>query len=223
MMTPVGRLVVVRLVPKHELVSALAWLVLPAMIGPLIGPPLGGFITTYFSWRWIFWINIPIGILGIALAIRYIENVHEQNVPPLDFKGFVLSGVGLAGLAFGLTTIGQHFMPTSLSLAMFLIGGLSTFAYVLHARVTPFPNSGFESALDPDVSRECHRRVAVSHRHRRAAVFAAADVSDRIRHEPAAVGPADVRRRHRRDDDARERCSPFCGGSASSGCCSSTR
>ena len=82
MMTPVGRLVIVRLVPKHELVSALAWLVVPALIGPLIGPPLGGFITTYFSWRWIFWINIPIGIIGILLATRFIENIREQNVPP---------------------------------------------------------------------------------------------------------------------------------------------
>jgi MFS family permease len=139
MMTPVGRLVVVRLIPKHELVSALAWLVVPALIGPLIGPPVGGFITTYFSWRWIFWINIPIGVLGILLATKYIENIREENVPPLDFRGFVLSGVGLAGLAFGFTTIGQAFMPISISLAMLWIGAVSTFAYVLHARVTPFP------------------------------------------------------------------------------------
>ena len=122
MMTPVGRLVVLRLIPKHEFVSAFAWLVIPALIGPLIGPPLGGFITELFSWRWIFWINIPIGVLGILLAIRYIENIREENVPPLDAKGFVLSGIGLAGLAFGLTTIGQAFMPTSISLAMLGVG-----------------------------------------------------------------------------------------------------
>ncbi|HEY4862789.1 MAG TPA: DHA2 family efflux MFS transporter permease subunit [Xanthobacteraceae bacterium] len=139
MMTPVGRLVIVRLVPKHELVSALAWLVVPALLGPLIGPPLGGFITTYFSWRWIFWINIPIGIIGILLATRFIENIREQNVPPLDVRGFVLSGVGLAGLAFGFTTIGQHFMPPSISLALMAVGTASLFAYVLHARSVPFP------------------------------------------------------------------------------------
>ena len=139
MMTPVGRLVIVRLVPKHELVSALAWLVVPALLGPLIGPPLGGFITTYFSWRWIFWINIPIGIIGILLATRFIENIREQNVPPLDVRGFVLSGVGLAGLAFGFTTIGQHFMPPSISLALMAVGAASLFAYVLHARSVPFP------------------------------------------------------------------------------------
>jgi len=139
MMTPVGRLVIVRLIPKHELVSALAWLVVPALIGPLLGPPLGGFITTYFSWRWIFWINIPIGLIGIALATRYIENIREENVPPLDLTGFVLSGVGLAGLAFGFTTIGQQFMPTSISLALLAVGTAGVFAYVLHARVAPFP------------------------------------------------------------------------------------
>jgi EmrB/QacA subfamily drug resistance transporter len=139
MMTPVGRLVIVRLVPKHELVSALAWLVVPALLGPLIGPPLGGFITTYFSWRWIFWINIPIGIVGILLATRYIENIRERSVPPLDVRGFVLSGIGLAGLAFGFTTIGQHFMPTSISLALLAVGAAALFAYRLHARSTPFP------------------------------------------------------------------------------------
>jgi len=139
MMTPVGRLVVLRTIPKHEYVSAFAWLVVPALVGPLIGPPLGGFITTYFSWHWIFWINVPIGILGILLATKYIENIREENVPPLDFRGFVLSGIGLAGLAFGLTTIGQAFMPASISLAMLGIGAAFTFAYVLHARVTPFP------------------------------------------------------------------------------------
>src|SRR3984893_17538514 len=137
--TPVGRLVIVRLVPKHDPVSALAWLVVPALLGPLIGPPLGGFITTYFSWRWIFWINIPIGIIGILLATRFSENIREQNVPPLDVRGFVLSGVGLAGLAFGFTTIGQHFMPPSISLALMAVGAASLFAYVLHARSVPFP------------------------------------------------------------------------------------
>jgi EmrB/QacA subfamily drug resistance transporter len=139
MMTPVGRLVVLRLIPKHEYVSAFAWLVIPALVGPLIGPPLGGFITTYFSWRWIFWINIPIGFLGILLATKYIENIREEYVPPLDARGFVLSGIGLAGLAFGLTTIGQEFMPLSISLAMLGIGFAFTCAYVLHARTTPFP------------------------------------------------------------------------------------
>src|SRR6202521_4535858 len=139
MMTPVGRLVVVRLVPKHELVSALAWLVVPAMLGPLLGPPLGGFITTYFSWRWIFWINVPIGILGVFLASRFIENIRERDVPEFDVKGFVLSGVGLAAFAFGLTTVGQNLLPPAVSGGLLVIGAAGIYAYVRHARTAPSP------------------------------------------------------------------------------------
>jgi len=137
MMTPVGRLVVVRLVPKHELVSALAWLVVPAMLGPLLGPPLGGFITTFFSWRWIFWINVPIGILGVFLATRFIENIRERDVPKFDLKGFVLSGLGLAGFAFGLTTVGQNLLPPFVSAGLLVIGATAIYAYVRHARHSP--------------------------------------------------------------------------------------
>jgi EmrB/QacA subfamily drug resistance transporter len=139
MMTPVGRLVVVRLVPKHELVSALSWLVVPAMLGPLLGPPLGGFITTYFSWRWIFWINVPIGILGVFLATRFIENIRERDVPEFDVKGFVLSGVGLAAFAFGLTTVGQGLLPPTISGGLLVIGVTGIYAYVRHARTAPSP------------------------------------------------------------------------------------
>ncbi len=134
MMVPVGRLVIVRTVPKHELVSALAWLVVPALLGPVIGPPLGGFITTYFHWRWIFWVNIPIGILGVLLATRFIENFREASVPPLDLRGFVLLGLGLAGVAFGLTTIGQSLLPAWLAAALLVVGALLIYAYVRHAR-----------------------------------------------------------------------------------------
>src|SRR6516165_10066563 len=73
MMVPVGRLVILRSVAKSEMISALAWLTIPALIGPVIGPPLGGFITTYLNWHWIFLINIPIGLLGIFLAMKYID------------------------------------------------------------------------------------------------------------------------------------------------------
>jgi MFS family permease len=83
MMIPVGRLVILRSVPKSEVVQALATLTIPALIGPIMGPPLGGFITTYFHWRWIFFINIPIGLLGIFLTLRYIPNIRE-DAPPLD-------------------------------------------------------------------------------------------------------------------------------------------
>ena len=73
----------------------MAWLTIPALIGPIVGPPLGGFLTTYLSWHWIFWINVPIGILGIALVSRFLP-VGAPRVPrPVDLLGFVLSGAGL--------------------------------------------------------------------------------------------------------------------------------
>jgi len=139
MMVPVGRLVILRMIPKHELVSALAWLVVPALIGPMIGPPLGGFITTYFHWRWIFWINIPIGIVGFWLATKYIEDIREETVPPLDTVGFILSGIGLTGLAFGFTTIGQELLPVWFSAGMIVTGAIVMYFYVRHARTHPAP------------------------------------------------------------------------------------
>ncbi|MGH6802737.1 MAG: MFS transporter, partial [Methyloceanibacter sp.] len=139
MMVPVGRLVILRSVPKSELISALAWLTIPALMGPVIGPPLGGFITTVFSWRWIFWINIPVGLIGVILATRYIADIREEGLPPLDVKGFFLSGIGLAGLAFGITTIGQGLFPTEIVLALLAMGVVGIWLYVRHARVTQAP------------------------------------------------------------------------------------
>jgi EmrB/QacA subfamily drug resistance transporter len=139
MMVPVGRLVVLRSVPKHEYVRAFTWLVVPAMVGPLIGPPLGGFITTYLNWRWIFWINIPIGILGILLAMRFIANVKERNPLPLDKLGFVLSGIGLSGLAFGMATFGQHLLAPVIAGSLLAAGLVFTAAFVFHAQYTKNP------------------------------------------------------------------------------------
>jgi EmrB/QacA subfamily drug resistance transporter len=139
MMVPVGRLVILRTVPKSELISALAWLTIPALLGPVFGPPLGGFITTFASWRWIFWINIPTGILGVILATRFIPNVREEKLPPLDVKGFILSGLGLAGLAFGFTTIGQGLLPPLMVAALLAVGIIGCWLYVQHARSAPAP------------------------------------------------------------------------------------
>ncbi len=137
MMVPVGRLVLLRSVSKSEMVNALAYLTVPALIGPVVGPPLGGFITTYFHWRWIFWINAPIGLLGVALALKFIENIRERDVAPFDFKGFVLSGAGLLSLIFGLTVIGRGLAPAPVVVAM-VVGGAALLAlYVRHARGNP--------------------------------------------------------------------------------------
>lgn len=137
MMVPVGRLVILRSVPKSELVSALAWLTIPALLGPVMGPPLGGFITTYFDWRLIFFINVPIGVLGVILATRFIENVREEDVPPLDLHGLVLSGVGLSGVVFGFAVTGQHLVPYWMAGGITAIGVIALVFYVRHARHTP--------------------------------------------------------------------------------------
>jgi EmrB/QacA subfamily drug resistance transporter len=139
MMTPVARLILVRTVDKRELVVAMIWVTVPALTGPMIGPPLGGFITTYISWHFIFLINVPIGIVGIVLATIYIEDIRAENLDPFDAKGALLAGVGIAGLVFGGSVLGLNFLPTSITVALILIGAAASLAYVLHARRTPVP------------------------------------------------------------------------------------
>ena len=117
MMTPVGRLVLVRSIDKTKLVDAMAWVTMPALIGPIIGPPVGGFITTYASWHWIFIINVPIGLIGIVLATRYIEDVRIEGLERFDLLGMVLAGAGVAGLAFGLSVAGLGLVPPASSWA----------------------------------------------------------------------------------------------------------
>jgi MFS family permease len=138
MMVPVGRLVLLRTVPKNELVQALSWLTIPALVGPMVGPPLGGFITTYFHWRWIFLINIPIGLLGILLANRFIPDIRGPRAP-LDWLGFLLSGFGLAAAMFGFSTLGRHLVPVEIAAATLLIGVAALLGYVVHARRHPQP------------------------------------------------------------------------------------
>lgn len=139
MMVPVGRLVILRSVPKDELVSALAWLTVPALMGPVIGPPLGGFITTYFDWRLIFFINIPIGLLGVLLATRFIPDIREENLPAFDLHGMLLSSTGLAGLVFGFALLGQHAVAPWIAVLVIVVGAVAMFFYVRHARHTDRP------------------------------------------------------------------------------------
>jgi EmrB/QacA subfamily drug resistance transporter len=139
MMVPVGRLVILRTVPKAEMVGSLAWLTVPALIGPVVGPPLGGFITTYFHWRWIFWINIPIGVVGLILATLYIPNIRGEKDVKFDAIGFVLAGLGLATVVTGTTAIGLDVLPLTVTLTILIGGVLLLAAYVPHARRTKNP------------------------------------------------------------------------------------
>ena len=139
MMVPVGRLVMLKTVPKGELMRAMSFLTTPAVFGSVLGAPVGGFIVTYLSWRWIFFINIPVGILGVILVLWLIPNIREEAVPPLDWRGFVLSGIGLAALVFGFETIGRGTVPAWLVVSGVGLGALCWGLYFLHQRVTANP------------------------------------------------------------------------------------
>src|SRR5579871_4397694 len=136
MMTPVGRLVLLRSIDKSALVNAMAWVTVPALVGPVIGPPLGGFITTYFSWHWIFLINIPIGLVEIVMALKFIDPIKSIDPEPFDLYGMVLAGIGLAGIAFGLSVAGLNLLPWSIVASLVGIGSISMTLYVLHSRKT---------------------------------------------------------------------------------------
>jgi EmrB/QacA subfamily drug resistance transporter len=139
MMVPVGRLVILRSVSKSELVKSLSYLTIPALVGPVIGPPLGGFITTYFNWRWIFYINVPIAILGMVLATKYIENFKDANVPPLDLKGFLYTASGCSLLMLGMATAGRHLVSLTTATLCMVIGIVLLAAYFFHARKIAHP------------------------------------------------------------------------------------
>jgi len=134
MMTPVGRLILVRSIDKRLLVNAMSLVTIPALVGPICGPPLGGFITTYASWHWIFLINVPIGLLGMVMATRYMPDVRAERPAPFDYVGFVLSGLGIGGLAFGLSVMGLEFLPAGVVAALLGVGAASAAAYVVYAR-----------------------------------------------------------------------------------------
>ncbi|MBP6798448.1 MAG: MFS transporter [Luteimonas sp.] len=138
MMVPVGRLVLLRSVEKAELVRALSWLTVPAMLGPMLGPVLGGAITTYAHWRFIFLINLPMGALGIWLAWRHIPDLR-QAVGPLDWRGFGLSAGGLALAMFALSAIGRGLLPAAAVATCLLAGVGLMVAYVRHAHAHPHP------------------------------------------------------------------------------------
>lgn len=137
MMMPVGRLVLLRTTPKNELVGAMSVLTMPALLGPVIGPPVGGFIVTFWDWPWIFFMNLPIAIAGVLLVARFVPNVAVQDAPRLDAKGMLLTGFGLAGVIFGFENLGRDILPP-LAVAGLFFGGLGALlVYAWHAKRTP--------------------------------------------------------------------------------------
>jgi len=139
LMVPVGRLVLLRTVPKEKLVDAMAWLTVPALVGPIIGPPLGGLIVTHVSWRWVFFLNLPMGALGLVLVSRLIPGGRPMARRSLDGFGLALSGLGLAGLIFGAELAARPVVGRGAGLAVLAFGVACCALYVRHALRAPRP------------------------------------------------------------------------------------
>ena len=147
MMTPVGRLLLVRGTPRHQLVNAMSWLTIPALIGPIMGPPLGGFLTTYLSWHWVFWINVPISILGLILVTKFLPAGEPRSPRPIDLPGFVMSSVAFSGLVFGMSVISLPALPIYYGYVTVAVGLVTGIVYLWHAQRAKYP------LLDPKMLR----------------------------------------------------------------------
>ncbi|CAB3758434.1 DHA2 family efflux MFS transporter permease subunit [Paraburkholderia humisilvae] len=139
MMVPVGRLAVLRATPKDDLMRAIAFITWPGLVAPVIGPPLGGFITTYSSWRWIFYLNLPLGLAGIALAWRFIRAAGDTERRPFDGLGFVLCGLAGTAIMYAMELLGRVDTRWSQALAFLAVGALAGTAAFLHVRRTSHP------------------------------------------------------------------------------------
>jgi EmrB/QacA subfamily drug resistance transporter len=157
MMVPVGRLVLFRSLDKAVLVPMMAYLQVPAQFGPVLGPPIGGFITTYFSWRWIFLINVPLGLLGIVLVTIFFDNPKEEGPPrPLDWLGFVLTGASLFCIMNGIEAVGRGHGDIAEVIGLFVFGAALGALALRHLRRTPHP------VLDLSVFRIPTFRTSIS-------------------------------------------------------------
>lgn len=134
MMTPVGRLILLRSFPRSGLVSAMNWMTIPAMIGPTVGPIVGGFVTTYVSWRGIFYLNLPIGVIGVVLALWLIEDFRAPAPTRFDLGGFLLAGLGLALIELAIENLGRPIIPGALGTSLVPAALVILGAYGWHAR-----------------------------------------------------------------------------------------
>jgi len=152
MMVPVGRIVLLRTVPKSELVRAMSFLSMPALLGPIFGPAVGGFLVEYGSWRWIFFMNLPIGILGVVLTLRYIKDIGGGQPQPLDFIGFLLTAICLGTLVFCFEAVGHSVLSPVMVLGLLALGGVCGLLYVKHAQRSPHPILDFRLLKIPTFS-----------------------------------------------------------------------
>ncbi len=142
MMLPVGRLVLIRSVERKDLIAAMSWMLVPALMGPILGPPLGGLFVTFLDWRWIFYINVPIGILGMIFVSLYIGEYKSETREPFDFVGLILSGIALGALLFSLETASNS-EGGNFALKLFVVGVVFGVATIIHSRRHPAPMLDF--------------------------------------------------------------------------------
>src|SRR5271168_4405477 len=134
MMVPVGRLTLVRTFAKSELIRAMSFVAIPGLVGPMLGPVAGGLIVGYLHWRVIFFVNIPIGLMGLYMVYLHLPDYREENTHPLDIVGLILFGSGIALLSYVLEIFGEHAlngreMSGLLGLSLLLLAG-----YAVHAK-----------------------------------------------------------------------------------------
>jgi EmrB/QacA subfamily drug resistance transporter len=139
MMTPVGRLILLRSFPRSDLVSAMNWMTIPAMIGPTMGPIVGGFLTSYVSWRAIFYLNLPIGVIGVGLALWLIEDFRAPAPTRFDLRGFFIAGLGLALLQLAIENVGRPMMPEPFGMVFLIAAVAILLLYSRHARLSKDP------------------------------------------------------------------------------------
>ena len=139
MMVPVGRLTLVRTFAKSELIREMSFVAIPALVGPMLGPITGGLIVGYFHWRVIFFVNIPIGMIGLYMVYRHLPDYREENTHPLDVAGLLLFGSGIGLLSYVLEVFGEHTLGGLEILGMLALSGLLLAGYGLRASRTAFP------------------------------------------------------------------------------------
>ncbi len=139
MMVPVGRLTMVRTFAKSELIRAMSFVAIPGLVGPMLGPVIGGLIVGYFHWRVIFFVNIPIGLLGLLLVYQHMPDYRDANSKPLDWSGLVLFGSGVGLLSYVLEVFGEHTLNTLQVLALLGVSAVLLAGYGMHASKAEFP------------------------------------------------------------------------------------
>jgi Arabinose efflux permease len=139
LMVPVGRLAVLRTTPKHLLITAIATLTWPALIAPIIGPPLGGFIVNVADWRWIFIINVPLGLIAMLLSLRIIPNIRDDERRPFDLPGFLATSVAMVSLVYAMEALGAQTTQAGLIITLFIIGGAAFYYSLRHFRHARWP------------------------------------------------------------------------------------